>query len=34
LFMDHGEIVEHGTSDQMFESPKTDRLAAFLKGGR
>jgi general L-amino acid transport system ATP-binding protein len=34
LFMDHGEIVEHGTSDQMFDRPKTDRLATFLKGGR
>jgi general L-amino acid transport system ATP-binding protein len=34
VFMDHGEIVEHGTSDQMFNSPKTDRLATFLKAGR
>jgi general L-amino acid transport system ATP-binding protein len=30
LFMDHGEIVEQGTPDQMFDSPKTDRLKMFL----
>ena len=34
VFMDHGEIVEHGTADQMFDSPRTERLASFLKAGR
>jgi general L-amino acid transport system ATP-binding protein len=30
VFMDRGEIVEQGTPDQMFDSPKTDRLKMFL----
>ncbi len=34
VFMDHGEIVEHGTPDQMFDSPRTDRLTTFLRAGR
>jgi general L-amino acid transport system ATP-binding protein len=31
VFMDHGEIVEQGTPDQMFDEPKTDRLKMFLR---
>ena len=34
VFMDRGEIVEQGTPDQMFESPRTDRLATFLRAVR
>jgi general L-amino acid transport system ATP-binding protein len=30
VFMDRGEIVEHGTPQQMFDSPKTERLKMFL----
>ncbi len=30
VFMDRGEIVEQGRPDQMFDSPKTDRLKMFL----
>jgi general L-amino acid transport system ATP-binding protein len=30
VFMDRGEIVEHGTPDQIFDSPVTDRLKTFL----
>jgi general L-amino acid transport system ATP-binding protein len=30
VFMDRGEIVEQGPPDQMFDSPKTERLKAFL----
>jgi general L-amino acid transport system ATP-binding protein len=30
VFMDRGEIVEHGTPQQMFDSPKSDRLKRFL----
>jgi len=31
VFMDRGEIVEQGTPDQMFDSPRTERLKAFLQ---
>jgi general L-amino acid transport system ATP-binding protein len=31
VFMDHGEIVEQGPPDQMFDSPKSDRLQMFLR---
>jgi general L-amino acid transport system ATP-binding protein len=31
VFMDRGEIVEQGTPEQMFDSPKTDRLKVFLQ---
>ncbi len=31
VFMDRGEIVEQGTPDQMFDSPRTDRLRTFLR---
>jgi general L-amino acid transport system ATP-binding protein len=30
VFMDRGEIVAQGTPDQMFDSPKSDRLKLFL----
>ncbi len=30
VFMDHGEIVEQGTPEHMFEQPETDRLKNFL----
>jgi general L-amino acid transport system ATP-binding protein len=30
VFMDQGEIVETGTPQEMFETPKTDRLKLFL----
>jgi general L-amino acid transport system ATP-binding protein len=34
VFMDHGEIVESGAPDQIFDSPRTERLKVFLKAGR
>jgi general L-amino acid transport system ATP-binding protein len=34
VFMDRGEIVEQGTPDQMFDSPRSDRLRTFLRAGR
>ena len=30
VFMDRGEIVEHGPPDQIFDNPATDRLKTFL----
>ena len=30
LFMDHGEIIESGTPEDIFENPKMDRTKAFL----
>ncbi len=30
IFMDHGQIVEMGTPDQIFESPRAPRLKQFL----
>jgi general L-amino acid transport system ATP-binding protein len=30
VFMDRGEIVEQGPPQQIFDSPKTDRLKMFL----
>lgn len=30
LFMDHGEIVEEGPPEELFENPKTERLKEFL----
>ncbi len=30
VFMDQGEIVESGTPEQMFATPRTDRLQLFL----
>jgi general L-amino acid transport system ATP-binding protein len=34
VFMDHGEIVEHGTPEQIFDRPRTERLKTFLNAGR
>ena len=31
VFMDQGIIVEQGTPQQIFDSPRTDRLRAFLR---
>jgi ABC-type histidine transport system ATPase subunit len=28
--MDHGSIVAQGPPDEMFDSPKSERLKAFL----
>jgi general L-amino acid transport system ATP-binding protein len=30
VFMDHGEIVEQGRPEELFGSPKTQRLSEFL----
>jgi general L-amino acid transport system ATP-binding protein len=30
VFMDHGEIVEQGTPDEIFTAAKTERLRGFL----
>lgn len=30
VFMDHGELVEQGPPDVLFENPKTKRLSDFL----
>jgi len=30
LFMDEGKIVEENTPDELFDSPKSDRLKSFL----
>ena len=30
VFMDRGEIVEHGEPNTLFENPQTDRLKLFL----
>jgi general L-amino acid transport system ATP-binding protein len=30
VFMDRSEIVEQGTPDKVFDSPKSDRLKMFL----
>ncbi|MGE3348993.1 MAG: amino acid ABC transporter ATP-binding protein [Ramlibacter sp.] len=30
VFMDHGEIVEQGRPEQIFQAPETQRLADFL----
>ncbi len=31
VFMDNAAIVEEGTPEQVFDAPKSERLAAFLK---
>lgn len=31
IFMDEGRIVEEGSSEEVFDSPKSDRLQSFLK---
>jgi polar amino acid transport system ATP-binding protein len=30
IFMDHGEIIENGTPQELFEAPKTDRARNFF----
>jgi polar amino acid transport system ATP-binding protein len=30
VFMDHGQVVESGPPDQIFDSAETDRLRRFL----
>ena len=30
VFMDNGKIIEHGTPEEIFEYPKSERLNAFL----
>lgn len=31
VFMDHGQIIEEGDPDQVFDSPASERLNLFLK---
>ncbi len=31
VFMDNGEIIEQGTPDEVFASPKEERTQRFLK---
>ena len=31
IFMEHGRIVEQGTSEEMFEHPKEKRTREFLR---
>ena len=31
IFMDAGEIVETGSPDEFFDSPKSERTKLFLK---
>ena len=30
LFMDNGVIVEEGTTEEIFDNPKSERLVSFL----
>ena len=30
VFMDHGQVVESGTPEQIFDAAETDRLRRFL----
>ena len=30
VFMDEGRIVEEGTSEEIFDNPKSERLQSFL----
>lgn len=30
LFMDHGEVIETGTPEKLFDDPSTERLRSFL----
>jgi polar amino acid transport system ATP-binding protein len=34
VFMDHGQIVEQGPPSELFERPKSTRLAEFLRSSR
>ena len=31
VFMDEGRIVEEGTSEEIFDNPKSERLQSFLQ---
>lgn len=31
MFMDHGELIEQGAPDELFDAPRTDRLRSFLR---
>ncbi len=31
VFMDQGQVIEQGPPDELFDSPRTDRLRSFLK---
>ena len=31
IFMDHGEVVESGTSREVFDHPQQERTRAFLR---
>lgn len=33
IFMHHGQIVEHASSDEFFNNPKTTQSRAYLEGG-
>ena len=30
FFMDHGQVVESGPAEQIFDTPQTERLQRFL----
>jgi polar amino acid transport system ATP-binding protein len=30
IFMDEGKVIEEGTPDEIFNSPKSERLKNFL----
>jgi polar amino acid transport system ATP-binding protein len=30
VFMDHGQVVESGPPEQIFDAPRTERLQRFL----
>jgi phosphate transport system ATP-binding protein len=32
VFMYMGEVIEHGSAQEVFENPKEDKLKAYLKG--
>jgi phosphate transport system ATP-binding protein len=32
IFMYHGEVVEQGSTEEIFENPKEERTKAYLKG--
>jgi polar amino acid transport system ATP-binding protein len=34
VFMDHGQIIEQGPPSELFEQPKSTRLAEFLRSSR
>lgn len=31
VFMDGGKIVEEGTTEEIFDNPKSERLKRFMK---